>query len=63
MSGEDEFLVCPVADCDHEVWVSPEDPDASLTHMHRHFVRYHPDSAPLKLLAQAAATTREEPTE
>ena len=35
---EDE-LECPL--CDHIVWVSPEDSDASLSEMVRHFLAKH----------------------
>lgn len=41
-------LLCPR--CPHRVWVSPEDPDASLAEMHRHLSRDYPEAEALRLL-------------
>lgn len=41
-------LLCPR--CPHRVWVSPEDPDASLSEMHRHLSRDYPEAEALRLL-------------
>lgn len=38
---DETYMLCPR--CDFDVCVSPEDPDSSLSDMHRHLRSRHPD--------------------
>lgn len=53
---DEMYLRCPC--CWFETWVSPEDPDASLSDMHRHLRACRPDRDPNKLLAKVIEVTR-----
>ena len=49
-------LLCPR--CPHRVWVSPEDSDASLSEMDRHFRREHPNDNAMELLGEVYEVIR-----
>jgi hypothetical protein len=48
---DETYLRCPC--CTYVVWVSPEDPDASLSGMHRHLRGAHADRDARRELARA----------
>lgn len=54
----ESYLLCPVGSCVHDVWVSPQDPDASLSQMVSHLRAAHPGGDEMDLLARVLVEER-----